>query len=49
MRCVSQELAALACTLKLDKVLCAGPEASRWGWLRRYCLAMRTAEALINR
>lgn len=43
-----KELAALACDLNLDSLsTCAG--RFKWAWFRRYCMAARVAEALVNR
>ncbi|CAB3255423.1 unnamed protein product [Arctia plantaginis] len=44
-----KELAWLACGLRMDSRVCNGPEAARWAWFKRYCLCMRTADALIRR
>ncbi|KAL4709830.1 hypothetical protein ACJJTC_001284, partial [Scirpophaga incertulas] len=44
-----KELAWLACGLRLDCRICNGPEAGRWAWFKRFCLCMRTADALIRR
>ncbi|UYV60264.1 HERC2 [Cordylochernes scorpioides] len=41
-------LVALACDLGLDSLPCCA-ENHRWLWFRRYCLAARTAQALVNR
>ncbi|XP_049884481.1 probable E3 ubiquitin-protein ligase HERC2 isoform X2 [Pectinophora gossypiella] len=44
-----KELAWLACGLRMDTRVCSGPDAARWVWFKRYCLCMRTADALIRR
>ncbi|XP_052754599.1 probable E3 ubiquitin-protein ligase HERC2 isoform X2 [Galleria mellonella] len=44
-----KELAWLACGLRIDTRVCNGPDAARWAWFKRYCLCMRTADALIRR
>nr|XP_026484631.1 probable E3 ubiquitin-protein ligase HERC2 isoform X1 [Vanessa tameamea] len=44
-----KELAWLACGLRVDSRVCSGPDAARWAWFKRYCLCMRTADALIRR
>ncbi|KAL0895990.1 hypothetical protein ABMA27_011981 [Loxostege sticticalis] len=42
-----KELAWLACGLRMDTRVCNGPDTARW--FKRYCLCMRTADALIRR
>ncbi|CAH0405793.1 unnamed protein product [Chilo suppressalis] len=44
-----KELAWLACGLRIDTRVCSGPDAARWTWFKRYCLCIRTADALIRR
>ncbi|CAH0722311.1 unnamed protein product, partial [Brenthis ino] len=44
-----KELAWLACGLRVDARVCSGPDAARWAWFKRYCLCMRTADALLRR
>ncbi|XP_048005438.1 probable E3 ubiquitin-protein ligase HERC2 [Leguminivora glycinivorella] len=44
-----KELALLACGLRLDSRVCHGSDAARWAWFKRYCLCIRTADALIKR
>ncbi|KAJ2946601.1 hypothetical protein O0L34_g12657 [Tuta absoluta] len=44
-----KELAWLACGLRLDSRVCQGTDAARWAWFKRYCLCIRTADALIRR
>ncbi|XP_013183359.2 probable E3 ubiquitin-protein ligase HERC2 [Amyelois transitella] len=44
-----KELAWLACGLRMDTRVCNGPEAGRWAWFKKYCLCIRTADALIRR
>ncbi|XP_045760290.1 probable E3 ubiquitin-protein ligase HERC2 isoform X8 [Maniola jurtina] len=44
-----KELAWLACGLRIDSRVCSGADAARWAWFKRYCLCMRTADALIRR
>ncbi|XP_028033518.1 probable E3 ubiquitin-protein ligase HERC2 [Bombyx mandarina] len=44
-----KELAWLACGLRIDSRVCNGPDSSRWAWFKRYCLCIRTADALIRR
>ncbi|XP_023218340.1 E3 ubiquitin-protein ligase HERC2-like isoform X1 [Centruroides sculpturatus] len=41
-------LVALACDLGLDSLSCCS-ENHRWLWFRRYCVAARTASALVRR
>lgn len=41
-------LVALACDLGLDSLPCTG-DGSRWAWFRRYCMASRVAESLVQR
>lgn len=45
----AQELAWLACGLRMDTRVCGGPDSMRWAWFKRYCLCLRTADALIRR
>ncbi|CAK1599489.1 unnamed protein product [Parnassius mnemosyne] len=44
-----KELAWLACGLRVDARVCGGADAARWAWFKRYCLCVRTADALIRR
>ncbi|KAJ0180993.1 hypothetical protein K1T71_003078 [Dendrolimus kikuchii] len=44
-----KELAWLACGLRIDTKVCSGADAVRWAWFKRYCLCVRTADALIHR
>ncbi|XP_022827451.1 probable E3 ubiquitin-protein ligase HERC2 [Spodoptera litura] len=44
-----KELAWLACGLRMDTRVCGGPDSMRWSWFKRYCLCLRTADALIRR
>ncbi|ESO89418.1 hypothetical protein LOTGIDRAFT_218809 [Lottia gigantea] len=41
-------LVALACDLHLDTLQCCA-EAHKWVWFRRYCMAARVANAIVNR
>lgn len=43
-----KELVALACDLGLDSLPCCS-ETYKWAWFRRYCMAARVANALVNR
>ncbi|XP_045542472.1 probable E3 ubiquitin-protein ligase HERC2 [Papilio machaon] len=44
-----KELAWLACGLRIDSRVCTGADSARWAWFKRYCLCMRTADALLRR
>ncbi|XP_022131000.2 probable E3 ubiquitin-protein ligase HERC2 [Pieris rapae] len=44
-----KELAWLACGLRVDARVCNGTDAARWAWFKRYCLCVRTADALLRR
>ncbi|XP_047031157.1 probable E3 ubiquitin-protein ligase HERC2 [Helicoverpa zea] len=44
-----KELAWLACGLRMDSRVCSGPDSARWAWFKKYCLCVRTADALIRR
>ncbi|XP_068628740.1 probable E3 ubiquitin-protein ligase HERC2 [Battus philenor] len=44
-----KELALLACGLRIDSSVCTGPDAARWAWFKRYCVCVRTADALLRR
>ncbi|CAG9575570.1 unnamed protein product [Danaus chrysippus] len=44
-----KELAWLACGLRIDSRVCSGLDSARWSWFKRYCLCIRTADALIRR
>ncbi|CAH2068345.1 unnamed protein product, partial [Iphiclides podalirius] len=44
-----KELAWLACGLRVDSRVCAGQDASRWAWFKRYCVCVRAADALLRR
>lgn len=41
-------LAALACDMQLDSMLPAA-DIHKWAWFKRYCIAIRVAQSLINR
>lgn len=41
-------LAALACDMELDTLIPI-TDVNKWAWFRRYCAAMRVAQALVNR
>ncbi|KAK6172413.1 hypothetical protein SNE40_016067 [Patella caerulea] len=41
-------LVALACDLHLDTLPCCA-EAHKWAWFRRYCMAARVANAIVQR
>ncbi|XP_053679051.1 probable E3 ubiquitin-protein ligase HERC2 [Anopheles nili] len=42
-------LVALACDMHLDTLLLPQADPHRWAWFRRYCWAVRVAQALIRR
>ena len=43
-------LAAVACDMQLDELLPPGTDTNtKWAWFRRYCSAVRVAQALTNR
>lgn len=33
----------------MESRVCSGPDGARWTWFKRYCLCVRTADALIRR
>lgn len=41
-------LAALACDMQLDSLL-PPSDVHKWTWFKRYCIAVRVAQSLINR
>ncbi|VVD02572.1 unnamed protein product [Leptidea sinapis] len=49
IKSIELELAWLACGLRTDARVCSGPDAAKWAWFKRYCLCMRTADALLRR
>uniref|UniRef100_A0A182QWD0 HECT-type E3 ubiquitin transferase n=1 Tax=Anopheles farauti TaxID=69004 RepID=A0A182QWD0_9DIPT len=42
-------LVALACDMHMDTLLLPQADPHRWAWFRRYCAAVRVAQALIRR
>ncbi|XP_049295397.1 probable E3 ubiquitin-protein ligase HERC2 [Anopheles funestus] len=42
-------LVALACDMHMDTILLPQADPHRWAWFRRYCAAVRVAQALIRR